>query len=64
MLAIFTILENIQPRELEHLIDTLMPPLLKKAADTNAFLQESADQALISLCYQLSDQKVFNCLQA
>jgi hypothetical protein len=50
MLAIYTIIENIQPRELEHLIDTLMPPLLKKAADTNAFLQESADQALISLC--------------
>jgi hypothetical protein len=47
MLAIYTIIENIQPRELEHLIDVLMPPLLKKAADTNAFLQESADQALI-----------------
>ncbi len=43
MLTIYTVFENINPKELEHLTDTLIPPLLKKAADTNAFLQESAD---------------------
>jgi hypothetical protein len=43
MLTIYTILENIPSKELEHLTDMLLPPLLKKAADTNAFLAESAD---------------------
>jgi hypothetical protein len=43
MLTIYTVFENINSKELEHLTDTLIPPLLKKAADTNAFLAESAD---------------------
>ena len=51
MLTIYTILENVPSKELEHLVDTVLPPLLKKAADTNAFLAESGDQALVSLCY-------------
>lgn len=55
-------LENIQPRELDYMVDTIMPAILKKAADTNAFLSEQADQALISACTYLSDQKIFNCL--
>lgn len=51
MLTIYTVFENINSKELEHLTDTVIPPLLKKAADTNAFLAESADQALVSLCH-------------
>ena len=43
MLTITTIVENIPSKELDYLIDTLIPPLLKKAADTNAFIAESAD---------------------
>jgi hypothetical protein len=43
MLTINTILENIPAKELDFLVDTLVPPLIKKAADTNAFLAESAD---------------------
>jgi hypothetical protein len=64
MLTIYTVLENINPKELEHLTDTLIPPLLKKAADTNAFLQESADQAIVSMCYQLPETRILNCLQS
>jgi hypothetical protein len=40
MLTINMILENIQPKELDHLIDTIIPPLIRKAADTNAFISE------------------------
>ncbi len=64
MLTIYTVSENINPKELEHLADTLIPPLLKKAADTNAFLADSADQALVSLCYQLPESRIINCLQS
>jgi|LauGreDrversion4_2_1035121.scaffolds.fasta_scaffold660234_1 hypothetical protein len=64
MLTIYTVSENINAKELEHLADTLIPPLLKKAADTNAFLAESADQALVSLCYQLPETRIMKCLQS
>jgi len=44
-------------------IDGIVPTLLKKAADTNAFIAEEADKALAAACTYCSDQKVFNCLQ-
>jgi hypothetical protein len=64
MLTILAIFENIPSKELDYLTDTFIPPLLKKAADTNAFLADSADQALISACSNLSDFRVFSCLQS
>lgn len=45
-------------------IDTILPAVLKKAADTNVFISESADQCLVSVCSCLSEQKVFNTLQS
>lgn len=38
-----TILENIPTKELDYMADSIIPALIKKAADTNAFLAESAD---------------------
>jgi hypothetical protein len=35
--------ENLQAKELDYQIDSIMPALLKKAADTNVFISESAD---------------------
>lgn len=43
MLTISTILDNIPARELDYMVDSFIPPLVKKAADTNAFLADSAD---------------------
>lgn len=63
MLTINTILENVHPKELDFLCDILVPPLIKKAADTNAFIGESAELALTTLCFNLSDGRVFACLQ-
>ena len=40
-----------------------MPALLKKAADTNVFISEASDSALISVCSGLSENRVFNSLQ-
>ena len=42
----------------------MIPPLIKRAADANAFISESADLALVTVCSFLSEQKVFNCLQS
>ena len=49
-------------RELDAFVDNMFPSLLKKAADTNVFILESADKALISLCMNASENKVFNSL--
>ncbi len=43
MLTVSMVFENIPARELDYLVDTIIPPLIKKAADTNAFLSDSAD---------------------
>lgn len=43
ILTIKLFVENLPARDLDHLIDSILPPLLKKAADTNAFITESAD---------------------
>lgn len=55
-------LESIPAREIDPQIDSILPALLKKGADTNAFISGAADQALISLCLNLTDIKVFNAL--
>lgn len=55
MLTLATIFENIPAKEIDYLLDTFMPVLLKKAADTNVFITESADQALIAACMMLTD---------
>ena len=36
--------------------------LIKKAADTNAFIAEEGERALQALCYNCNEQKVFNSL--
>jgi len=38
-----TIIENIPAKDLDPLIDSILPPILKKAADTNVFITDSAD---------------------
>jgi hypothetical protein len=54
-MTINSMIENIPARELDYLVDTIMPQVLKKAADTNAFISEQADQCLIAACSILSD---------
>ena len=49
---------------MDPLVDTILPPLVKKAADTNVFISESADSTLVSVCSLLSETKVFNSLQS
>lgn len=62
ILCITSILENIAQRDCDAMMDTILPALLKKAADTNVFIQESADKALIACCFNGSETKVFATL--
>lgn len=45
-------------------IDIILPAVLKKAADTNVFISESADACLVTVCTCLSENKVFTTLQS
>jgi hypothetical protein len=55
MLTIATIIESVPARDIDSHIDTIIPPLIKKAADTNLFLSESAVKALTAACHMLSE---------
>ena len=63
ILALIAFYENLPLRDLDATIDHILPHLLKKAADTNIFIAETADKALASLCTHCSENKVFTCLQ-
>jgi hypothetical protein len=45
-------------------IDQVLPVMLKRAADANAFISETADKALCALCTYCSENKIFNTLQS
>lgn len=62
ILTLTSIIELLPAKELDYMIDTILPAFLKKAADTNVFIQESVDKALMTVCSCLSDAKVFTCL--
>ena len=56
--------ENIPSKDLDPSVDAVLPHLLKKAADTNIFISETADKALTALCTYCSEYKVFCSLQS
>ena len=50
-------------RCMEPYLDSLMKILLKRAAlDTNTFISEEADKALMTMCFYCQDQKVLRSL--
>lgn len=56
--------ENMPQKDMDPLVDQILPALVKKAADTNAFISESADATLVTICSTLSENKVFSSLQS
>ena len=50
ILTISTIFENLTTRELDMHLETVIPTLLKRATDTNVFIYEPADRALVTVC--------------
>ena len=49
---------------MEPYLDNLIKILLKKGSDTNSFISDEADQALVSLCNSCSDTKVLQIVLA
>jgi hypothetical protein len=47
--------EKLASKEMDPHIDALIPPLLKKAADSNHFISESAENGLITICTCLNE---------
>jgi hypothetical protein len=43
-------------------LEQCLPPLIKKAADTNQFIAEEAEKAIINACIHCSEQKICNAI--
>ena len=63
-MTISTIYTELPSKDLEPHLDLVFTPLLKKATDTNQFISEQADNALIIVCHGCNESKVLNCLQS
>lgn len=55
MLTLAIMYEQLGQKFMDPSIDHVLPALLKKAADTNAFIADSADKGLISVCTYCSE---------
>jgi hypothetical protein len=62
ILALHVMYENLPQRDMDTSIDQVLPVMLKRAADSNAFISETAEKALCSLCTYCSENKIFNSL--
>lgn len=49
-------------KDLDSNIDLVMPALMKKSTDTNHFVSEQAEKALMMVCHACSETKVLNCI--
>lgn len=61
-LTVSTLYKELPSRDIDPFTETCMPVLLKRAADTNAFISEQAKNALASLVQNCSENKVFAAL--
>ena len=59
MLTITIIFESLSSKDLDPVIDMIMPVLLKKAADANVFITASADKATVTAVNVCSENKMF-----
>ena len=59
-MTIQVLFKELPTRDLDHNIDVVLNPLLKKATDTNHFISEQAENALVILCHACTESKVLN----
>ena len=58
-----TLYSELPTKILDSNLDLVIGALLKKATDTNHFVSEQAEKALVMICSACTDSKVFNSLQ-
>lgn len=56
------IYSELNQKDLDSNIDLVMPVLMKKSTDTNHFVSEQAEKALMMVCHACSESKVLNCI--
>ena len=61
-LTLCTMFSELQPRDVDNHIETVMPIVIKRATDTNAFISESAEKCLIAICNNCTETRVFAAL--
>jgi hypothetical protein len=49
-------------KDLDSNVDVVMQALLKKSTDTNHFVSEQAEKALMMVCHASNETKVLNCI--
>lgn len=50
------------PKDVDPSIEQIIPVLIKRAADTNVFITEQADKALVAACQNCSEVKIMSSL--
>lgn len=59
-MTISTLYSELPQKDLEPHIDLVLPPLLKKATDTNHFISDQAENALVIICHACNESKMLN----
>lgn len=54
---------ELSTKDLDSNIELVLPAILKKSTDTNHFVSEQAEKALMMVCHACSESKVLNCIQ-
>jgi hypothetical protein len=60
-LALQALFSNAATRDTDPYIDIVTPMLLKRAADTNQFISEQAEETLLQIVLHCTETRVFNC---
>jgi hypothetical protein len=63
-MALQVLFQELPTKDLDPSIDLVLGALIKKATDTNQFVSEQAEKALIMVCHACNESKVFNALQS
>lgn len=58
------IYSELPTKDLDSNVDMVMQALLKKSTDTNHFVSEQAEKALMMVCHASTESKVLNCIQS
>ena len=57
------IYSELPTKDLDSNMELVMQTLLKKSTDTNHFVSEQAEKALMMVCHACSESRVLNCIQ-
>lgn len=62
-ITLSTMFSELQPRDVDSHIETVMPVVLKRSTDTNTFISTEAEKTLIAICNNCTETRVFAALQ-